>query len=240
MKTRYLIIIILTLLGISVVGQTSSTVETPWGTTVNVWTPQNDMTLKQRDDMDDSVATQYPNADFLPTLPNGNPTDPSSSSMFNCHGYAWFMYHEEDEFDAPWNMHSNDAEKYFEDPSFAECTESEADILWINNGAHSALTTDDPDELLSKWATGPLAIHGKGSSDSPWPPTSSNTTYYKKCLEKISTTYYSDISLVYCAINFKNTVVSSNVDLEAEYEKVIKIEGTFSTGTGATLYFHPE
>jgi hypothetical protein len=44
----------------------------------------------------------------------------------------------------------------------------------------------------------------------------------------------------YCAINFKNTIVSSYVDLEVEYEKGIKIEGAFSTGTGATLYFHPD
>ena len=121
-----------------------------------------------------------------------------------------------------------------------ECSASEADILWINNGAHSALTTNDPDELLSKWASGPLAVHGKGSGESPWPITGSNTTYYKKCSTTRTGAIYSDITLSYCAVKFNSTSVSNYVDLEVEYEEAILIEGTFTTGTGATLDFYPD
>lgn len=242
MKTIYITSILLLVMGFSVMGQTS-TVYTPWGTSVDVWT-QQDMDTDDRHDYDDLpyyVFFENNGAIFLPTLPGGNPPYPSSSSKFNCHGYAWYMYwRESNQFNAPWHIDKDEAEKYFDDQSYVECSEADADIFWINNGAHSALATEDPDDLLSKWANGPLAIHGKGSGESPWPTTSSNTTYYKKCLEEISTTYYSDISVEYCAINFINTIVSNYVDLEVEYAMGIKIEGTFLTGTGATLYFHPE
>lgn len=240
MKTTYIACILLFAIGLPLLGQTS-TVNTPWGTAVNVFT-QSDMDPDDRHTYDGFYSSYENNgAQFLPTLPGGNPPYPSSSSKFNCHGYAWYMYWRgSSQFDAPWKMHDYEAEKYFDDPSYVECSATDADILWINDGAHSALTTEDPDELLSKWADGPLAVHGKDSGESPWPITSTNTVYYKKCLEEISTTYYSDISLEYCGINFKNTIVSNYVDLEVEYEKGIKIDGTFSTGTGATLYFHPE
>ncbi len=184
METKYFISIFLLVIGLPSMGQ--STVQTPWGSTVNVWT-QGDMTTSQRNDMDDSLAADFPNAVFHETLPADDPNDPtpSSSSKLKCHGYAWYMsWRGENKFDAPWNMHKEDAETYFNDPSYLECSEAEADILWIDDGAHSALTTDDPDDLLSKWATGPLATHGKGSTDSPWPTTSTNTTYYKRCCTK--------------------------------------------------------
>lgn len=220
MKTRYLISVFLLFLGISVVGQTSSTVETPWGTTVNVWIPQNDMTLEQREDMDDSLAADFPDADFHPTLPNGNPSDPSSSSMFNCHGYAWFMYHEEDEFDAPWNMLSTEAENYFNDPSFKECTKAEADIWWINNGSHSALATDRTDTLKSKWGTGPLATHDK--DEHPYAPNSS-VTYYKKCSDTYNNwTFNDDDTMNECALKIESSSISNYVDLEIEYEETYK------------------
>ena len=228
-------------MGLFAMGQDS--VQTPWGSTVSVWT-QSDMIPSQRKAMDDSLAIDFPDAQFHPTLfGNKKHPYPSSSSKFNCHGYAWHMYwfgagHD---LDDPYNMHSYEAENYFDDPSFAECTESEADILWINDGAHSALTTDDPDDLLSKWATGPLATHGKGSLDSPWPPIYPNTvTYYKKCAETYSTIFSVDTTMNECAVKIENSSISNYVDLEFEYEEGVLIEGTFTTGVGATLYIHPD
>ena len=239
MKSRYIISVLLLFMGLFAMGQDS--IQTPWGTTVSVWT-QADMTPSQRNTMDDSLEAEYPDAQFHPTL-FGNKfyRYPSSSSKFNFHGYAWYMYWQNDEFDAPWNMHSYEAENYFDDPSFAECSEAEADILWINNGAHTALTTNDPDDLLSKWATGPLATHGKGSLDSPWPPIAPNSvTYYKKCYEEYSGIYYTDNTLNECSAQFENSGTSNYGDLEIEYEVAIRFEGIFSTGTGSTLYFHPD
>lgn len=242
MKTKYIISILLLVLGISVVGQTS-TVYTPWGTEVDVWT-QQDMGTQARHDYDNRPQyTYYKNngTDFLPTLPNGYPSDPSSSSKFNCHGYAWYMYWRgSSQFNAPWHIDSDEAEKYFDDPSYVECSEADADIYWINSGAHSALATEDQDELLSKWGEGPLAVHGKGSAHSPWPTTSANTTYYKLCYKEYTGSFGVDNTLDECSALFENSGTSNYVDLEIEYEVAIRFEGIFSTGTGSTLYFHPD
>jgi len=236
MKTKYFISIFLNIMGLSVMGQ--STVQTPWGTTVDVWT-QNDMTLQQRNDMDDSLAVEYPYADFLPTLPDGNPSDPSSTSKFNCHGYAWYMYWQEDEFDDPWNMNYTEAENYFNDPSYKVCSQAEADIWWINGGSHSALSTETSGILLSKWGTGSLATHGTGNNDSPYPITS--VTHYKKCSKTYNNrTFIDDEDIVVCAVKIVNSSISSYVDLDIEYEEAVLIEGPFATQIGAELYIHPE
>ncbi len=241
MEKKIIISILFLSLGLIVIGQ--DTIKTPWGTPVIV-AEQSDMTPKQRHDLDSLRATSYPTARFLPTLPGDqNYPNPSSTSTFNCHGYAWHMYWlgEEDEFDSPYIMNSSEADNYFDDPSFIECPEAEADILWINSGAHTALTTNDSDTLLSKWSTGPLAIHGKGSLDSPWPPIAPNTVkYYKKCYEEIDGVYYSDISLELCKAKYTSLQINTNVDVEIEYEDWLLIERDFVSGIGSTLYLHPE
>ncbi len=68
-------------MGLFAMGQDS--IQTPWGTTVSVWT-QADMTPSQRNTMDDSLEAEYPDAQFHPTL-FGNKfyRYPSSSSKFN-------------------------------------------------------------------------------------------------------------------------------------------------------------
>jgi len=241
MRTKYIISILLLVMGLSVMSQT---VHTPWGTEVDVYEQDEQSSLfRARSDMKHN--SYVINGAIFHETWSDPPTYPflSSSSTFNCHGYAWHMYWFGDghDLDDPYNMHSYEAENYFDDPSFVECTESEADILWINDGAHSALTTDDPDELISKWATGPLATHGKGSLQSPWPPIAPNTViYYKKCYEEYSGIYYTDNTLNECSAQFENSGTSNYVDLEIEYEIAIRFEGIFSTGTGSTLYFHPD
>lgn len=237
MKIRNCIIILLAVTCVSIYGQ-SPTVQTPWGTTVNVF-EQTEYTPSTRDYWDSYYENLHPDADFHVTWPV-YPSYPnlSSSSRFNCHGYAWHMFWFDpgDELDDPYNMNSSEAEKYFTDPSFKECSKSEADIWWINNGSHSAVATDTENILISKWGIGPLATHHK--DDHPY--TSSTVTYYKKCFKEVTANYYSDITLEFCAVEFNNSSVSNNVDLEVEYEENLRIVGTFSTGTAATLSFHPD
>ena len=238
MKSIYIISILLFVMSLSVLGQ--YTVETPWGSTVNVWT-QDDQEPEDRDEMDDDYADEYPDAEFHTTIPDlPNYPNLSSTSKFNCHGYAWHMYWlgSAHEFDAPWNMNDTEADNYFNDPSFKECAKANADIWWINGGTHSALATGTTDELLSKWGIGPMATHGIENDDSPYPITS--VTYYKKCYREASGDYYSDITLDHCKVKFNNTNVHNYVDLEIEFEDWLIIEGTFTTGTGTTLYIHPD
>jgi hypothetical protein len=206
---------------------------------VYVWEP-DELLLSSRVYWEDYYKSRYPSAEYHKTWPV-YPQYPnlSSSGRFNCHGYAWHMYWfgEYDELDEPVKMDYTEAENYFEDPSFVECTQAEADIWWINGGSHSAVATDNPAYLKSKWADGPLATHL--ISYQPWPPTMSLTTFYKVCLEEVTATYFSDDDLEFCSVKYKNSIVSSNVDLDIEFEKGFLIEGTFSTGAGATLYIHP-
>jgi len=240
MKTNYIISMLLSVMGLTVMGQYS--VQTPWGTSVNVTyvAPQDELDLTSRLHWDSIREQQHPDADFQPTwsaylqYPNL-----SSTNRFNCHGYAWHMYWfgEDYELDEPYNMTYSEAENYFDDPSFKACIQAEADIWVFNGGTHSAVATDQPSELKSKWDIGPLAVHD--FDDHPYTPIVT-TVFYKKCLEEVTATYFSDIALNYCAVRFSNTTVSSYVDLEVEYEEGIQITGTFSTGTGATLYFHPD
>ncbi len=237
MKTKYIISILLLVMGMSTIGQT---VYTPWGTPVDVTEP-NEGDIDGRLYWENLRRGQWPNAEYHTTWPV-YPLYPylSSTFKFNCHGYAWhmFWFGEDDELDEPVKMTLAEAENYFDDPSFMECAQSEADIWWINGGSHSAVATDNPAFLKSKWADGPLATHR--IAESPYPPNMSYTTFYKKCSYKITNTYDTDITLNFCAIHLHNSSVLNYVDLEIEYEKGVLIDGTFSTGTGATLYFHPD
>jgi len=115
-------------------------------------------------------------------------------------------------------------------------TEAEADMVWWNDGSHSALTTETPGTWRSKWNVGPLVEHDW--EDQPYGTT--GLVYYKRCGYTITNMYNTDDLLHYCALHLVNSGISSNVDLEIEYEKRILIEGPFNTGTGATLYIHPE
>jgi hypothetical protein len=240
MKMKFIISVLMLFMGLIVMGQTSSTVQTPWGTSVDVSTPENDMTPYQRNQWDINHSPyEDSGAYFHPTLYGDvNYPWPSSTSTFNCHGYAWHMswLGEVNEFDSTWNMTDTEAENYFDDPSYKECTKAEAEIWWINNGTHSALATSITDELKSKWGTGPLATHDKDNQ----PYTISSVTYYKRCYYKLSQTFTTDETKEYCKVEFYNTNLSSNVDLEISFEDWILIEGTFSTGIGSTLEIYPE
>lgn len=242
MKTIYIISILLLTMGFSVKGQ--YTVETPWGSTVNVTyvAPQNELDLQSRLYWDSVRKDAYPQAIFQPTWPVTGYPNLSSTNRFNCHGYAWHMYwlgeDIEDQLDEPYNMTLAEAENYFNDPSFTKCIQSEADIWWINGGAHSALATDVSTKLKSKWDIGPLATHL--INDQPYEPVMEYTTFYKLCYQEYSLNFVVDETRSECAAQFENSSTSNNVDLEIEYEKAVRFIGTFNTGTGSTLYIHPD
>jgi hypothetical protein len=243
MKTKYIISILFLSLGLVVIGQTT-TIYTPYGTEVSVTEPE-DMSSWARNNRDYyyRVTLNHPDAIFHVVWP-----DPptylylSSTLKFNCHGYAWHMYwlgaDLEDQLDEPYEMSYTEAANYFTDPSFKECTQSEADIWWINNGTHSAVATGDPEFLKSKWGDGPLATHE--IDDQPYTVDYPTTSFYRKCYREVHRIFDSDITLEHCKVMFYESSVYSNVDLEIEYEDWLLIERDFVTGTGSTLYLHPE
>jgi len=241
MKTKYIISILLLTIGMSVVGQ-SDTIYTPYGTSVTVSEP-DDMDSEDRHYWDSVYADDYPDAEFHAVWPDP-PTYPNLSSTlrFNCHGYAWHMYwlgeDLEDQLDEPYEMSVSQAAKYFTDPSFKECTQSEAEIWWINDGAHSAVATGNPDYLKSKWGDGPLATHE--IDDQPYTVDYQTTNFYRKCYREVTVNVDSDDTMYHCKVKLYDSSVSSNVDFEIEYEDWLIIDSDFATGTGSTLYLHPE
>jgi len=209
------------------------------GTEVSVWT-QIDDPDSIRNSYDVWYENNYPNVVFIPTyISIPDYPDLSSTYTFNCHGYAWYMCIGEIEnhsLSDPKMMADSEASKYFNDGSFKECSKSEADVWWINNGAHSALSTSTTDYLQSKWDAGPLVYHYK--DDSPY--TLNSVKYYKRCFYRITEFFTSNQALEYCRVEFLNTHVDDYVEFNVEYEDWILINGPFSTGTGAKLDLYPQ
>jgi len=122
----------------------------------------------------DSVyALNYPNAIQIPTYDGY-----SSTRKFNCHGYAW---HISDGGSDRWigygYPYDNDPEYgYWQDASYIEVAQRTypGKVNW-SSGDHSAITTENPDILISKWNEYPLMKHEW--DDSPYG--TSNLKYYK-------------------------------------------------------------
>lgn len=171
--------------------------------------------------------------------PDAEPQDINSryysSFTFNCHGFAWYMEsaNESALSDPRW---INDEAKYMSDDSYKEVMSETypGKISW-STGSHSAITTSVSGVYLSKWGFGPLMEHDW--DDSPYG--TQNLKYYKLCYRELTDPINSTTTRDDCRLLIKNTTLSSNIDLIIDYEDWVKIEGTFSTGSGATLIISP-
>lgn len=234
MKARFLATAILIALSINNYSQTTEWEETPWGSPVLTWI-YTEAPDPYRDTADTYYRTQYSDVLFL-----YHGDQYSSSDMFNCHGYVWYMSGVADGpgfSDKRRVEEANGTLPYISDNiSYKVVTEAEADIVWWSDGSHSALTTDDYRVWISKWDVGPLVEHDW--DDSPYG--TSDLVFYKRCFKRITSVYGQDVTLDYCKVEFLNSSVSSNVNFEVTFEDWIQFKGTFSTGTGATLNIYPD
>ncbi len=215
----------------------SQTIYTPKGTAVSV-SIQSENTYDERELQDSVRQASFPNVDFLPTYEDPDYKHypiPSSSSQFNCHGYAWAMCegdYDNHTLNDPYVMARSDADNYFQDGSFVTCSESEADVAWYSTGDHTALTTNEIDYLQSKWDDGPLAYHLK--DDSPY--TYENIVFYKRCYFYEELINYSGTeSDEYCSADIGEIVISASSNVTIEFEKWITFEKNVSIGAGTTL-----
>jgi len=87
-----------------------------------------------------------------------------ATNTYNCHGYAWHMIEneivEEAEYDTVWlkyEVHywTQHLKQSYEEVSWRE----NAKIRFQNLSDHSAIATDDPDVIISKWGNLPLFKH---------------------------------------------------------------------------------
>ncbi len=170
---------------------------------------------------------------------------PSSSSIYNCHGYAWHMTPEnslEPDLDEGVTFGAAQAKKYFTDGASYKQVDSPTYPGWIvwQNQDHTARTISSSNlyRWRSKWGCGPLMEHD--SVTTPY-ALSEPLKFYKRCYRKqFEKDWIVDDTLSVCKHELEDCSVGTNVDLTIEYEDWLKITGIFSTGSGAELNFCPE
>lgn len=115
-----------------------------------------------RSSLDSIAAHDFPNTQQIITYDGY-----SSSSLFNCHGYAWIKAEGGPD---RWLFYSGytDPNVYISDRSFTEVSSMifPGKVFWgVSNGDHSAVTTANG-VVISKWGSGPLVLHAL--NDSPY------------------------------------------------------------------------
>lgn len=108
-----------------------------------------------------------------------------ASSTYNCHGYAWHMYNEADPAYISNPVWMSDLHWLFlTSVCYAETiTPVYPGKVVYENANHSAVTTNVPDEFISKWGWNPLVRHHKDHC--PYDDYTS-LTYYKQNFDLIS------------------------------------------------------
>lgn len=156
-------------------------IETPNGSPVS-FVNEGEALDTYRNDQDSLAKTHYPNVELINTY-EGNISSNcySSSSKFNCHGYAWHMAQLSEDLNTPLEDLSTQLREpvfipsidygdpnapYLTDGSYEEYPEwIHPAIIWYSNSDHSAITTDTKGVVISKWFTGPLVKHAVNEGD---------------------------------------------------------------------------
>ncbi|MGQ7868303.1 hypothetical protein [Sunxiuqinia sp. sy24] len=171
-NTINLLIFLQFILGIAYGQDYRNDVCTPKGTTVIAYITSENSNY-WRDYYDTYYASAYPNAVQIETYDGY-----SSTRKFNCHGYAWHISEGGSDrwigYGYPYD--NNPEYTYWQDGSYVEVAQSvyPGKVNWLS-GDHSAITTENPGVLISKWNEYPLMRHAW--DDSPYG--TSNLKYYK-------------------------------------------------------------
>ena len=200
-----------------------------------------EMSIEAREYQDNYHRLHYPNAQQLITYDGL-----STTQQFNCHGYAWLRV--EQGIDRGIGIETSDEEAIFiDDNSYMEAGGETfpAKISWRNENGwpldHSAVTTEQPDWVISKWgAGGPLCKHYW--SDSPFGE--GYLKYYiKNCgtlegetVNFINRTTYDSPYIYSCGIiNSQGVIVTKKTKLVLHAMQEVTINGSFEVEIGAEL-----
>ncbi len=139
---------------------TTTTVLTPKGSKVSVFTYDSDFTKAEKDAINAEIRAKYPNASYVST----------STKMYNCHSYAWYSSSINNTY---W---MNSPSKYMSDGSYSEVSIQDAGSghkLYWSGGEHSGnilrrqgsvgsigpINSVSIFLVTSKWGSGPLMTH---------------------------------------------------------------------------------
>ncbi len=132
-----------------------TTVSTPTGVTIEAW-------LFNEDDYDDFDAPTIAAQNYAWTYGYNCRILANSTKYYNCHGFAWYNIEGQmSQSDLRWineldNEEDPNIAKYYtgDNRSYTE-TQTYSNHLRVSyvGDDHSAVTTEDEDSLVSKWAT---------------------------------------------------------------------------------------
>ena len=207
---------------------------TPMGTPVLTWLTEED-TPAARYERDSTYIAQYPFAEPIPIYNDGY----YSTSRFNCHGYAWIRTEGGPDRWLSCDLRVDRLEqyKYMEDSSYIRVNSEThpGKVSWSRMGDHSAVTTDEPGVVISKWGNGPLMKHDVHYSPCPIPMGLGLEYYVKNCslvLENKAIT--TDTPITSCGdITVQNVTVTNGAKLTLDAAGEVNIISDFEVELGS-------
>lgn len=186
----------------------------------------------------------YPNNTLVITASGVNT---SSSTQFNCHGYAWHMStnFSGNTDSVRWiGLRSpfDDDDIYWTGGSYRKINKEvfPARVNYLETD-HSAVTTSQQGIFISKWQKGPLQRHHK--DDYQGITGAAQVEYYiLSCSEQFSNqNICTNLTIKNCKVDFiQNVTIHSNAHVSIEYWDRIKINKSFQATLGTTLNWRPE
>ncbi len=161
----------------------------------------------------------------------------SSTEMFNCHGYAWLRV--EQGIDRWIGYYDNtDTDIYMADSSYIQVPFETypGKVFWPKENDHSAITTDQPGWLISKWGAGPLVRHRW--NDHPYKEGNAGVKFYvKNCSFVIKDTVITaDRNITSCGdISIKNVTISNGVTVNIRAQDSIVLKPGFNAFASVTM-----
>lgn len=171
--------------------------------------------------INNQYASAYPNAQLI-----GN-----ASRTYNCHSYAWNLT--EGGTDICWLNQNPDLNKYWNDGSYQQVSESNAVKIFYYDGDHSAVkSTTHAGKYESKWGQAPLMRHAPDYG--PYNQMQNRRYYARNCNQYISNkTFTGYYSLLSCGtITVSNTTVESTGDVNLRARDYIRLNPGFTVKPG--------
>ena len=179
---------------------------------------------------------KHPNAEQIPTYDGY-----SSTRRFNCHGYAWLRVEQGIDRQIDPGLLSNLGALVTEMYKEVDSETFPGKVSWASlSEDHSAITTEEPGWVISKWGSGPLCRHHW--NDSPYDASVGLIYYVRNCPtfgtliinleDEIISTNRTESA---CSINVKNVQVENGAKLILNTENRTTILKNFKVELGSEL-----
>jgi len=188
------------------------TIYTPMGSAVAGWI-MCETPIEWRDSLDLWCKTNYHLTDYDPNNDNYDSEyimivydNVSSTSKFNCHGYAWIRAELGIDRSLGVEGHSSEMAPFMNDGSYIEAFQPvfPAKVWWSSlkgNPDHSGITTEHPGYVISKWGGQALCRHWWSNN-----PFTSNDVFLRYYVRNCSCSAFEKET-----VNFANLTMNDNL-----------------------------